>query len=57
MLAPDVFPNLAEHTAQHLRGLGDGVEQSDFEFGLDLVIEGLKRRLSRERTTTRTRSR
>ena len=56
MLAPGEFPNLAEHTAQHLRGLGDGVEQSEFEFGLDLVIEGLKRRLRRERTTTRSRS-
>jgi AcrR family transcriptional regulator len=56
LLAPGVFPNLAEHAAQHLHGLGDGVEQSEFEFGLDLVIEGLKRRLRRERTTTRTRS-
>jgi AcrR family transcriptional regulator len=54
LLDPGVFPNLAEHAAQHLRGLGDGVEQSDFEFGLDLVIEGLKRRLRRERTTTGT---
>ena len=56
LLDSGVFPNLAEHAAQHLRGLGDGVEQSEFEFGLDLVIEGLKRRLRRERTTTRTRS-
>jgi hypothetical protein len=50
LLTPGVFPHLTEHATQHLRGLDDGVEQNEFEFGLDLVIEGLKRRLRRERT-------
>jgi AcrR family transcriptional regulator len=49
LLAPGAFPYLAEHAAQHFGGLGDGVEQNEFEFGLDLVIEGLKRRRRRER--------
>ncbi len=53
LLTPGTFPYLAEHAAQHLGGLGDGVEQNEFEFGLDLVIEGLKRRLRRERTAQR----
>ena len=56
LLSPEVFPYLAEHTALHRRGLGDGVEQSEFEFGLDLVVEGLKRRLREERTSARTRT-
>jgi hypothetical protein len=35
------FPHLAEHANQHLEGgAGDG---SEFEFGLDLILESLDR--------------
>jgi AcrR family transcriptional regulator len=38
----DEFPNLMEHAAQHRDGAGhDG--PSEFEFGLDLILDGLKR--------------
>ena len=36
------FPYLAEHAEQHLAGPEDG--ESEFEFGLDLILEGLHRR-------------
>jgi AcrR family transcriptional regulator len=35
------FPHLAEHAEQHLAGREDG--GSEFEFGLDLILEGLRR--------------
>ena len=39
------LPYLAEHAQQHLRGRQPG-EPSAFEFGLDLILEGLERRLA-----------
>ncbi|HEX6128445.1 MAG TPA: TetR/AcrR family transcriptional regulator [Candidatus Limnocylindria bacterium] len=42
---PREFPHLAEHAQQHLRERQPG-EQGAFEFGLDLVLDGLERRLS-----------
>lgn len=41
----DAFPYLAEHAHQHLRERREG-EQGAFEFGLDLILEGLERRLA-----------
>jgi AcrR family transcriptional regulator len=38
------LPHLAEHARQHLRDRAPG-EQGPFEFGLDLILEGLERRL------------
>jgi AcrR family transcriptional regulator len=35
------FAHLAEHAEQHLRGAVEG--PSEFEFGLDLILDGLKR--------------
>jgi AcrR family transcriptional regulator len=35
------FPHLAEHAEQHLAVGEDG--ESEFEFGLDLILDGLKR--------------
>jgi AcrR family transcriptional regulator len=35
------FPHLAEHAEQHVERGSDGV--SEFEFGLDLILAGLKR--------------
>ena len=49
LLGRGAFPYLTEHAAQHFGGLGDGVEQNEFEFGLDLVIDGLKRKRRREK--------
>lgn len=41
-LPVDEFPYLIEHIEQHVAGLGhDGV--SEFEYGLDLILDGLKR--------------
>jgi AcrR family transcriptional regulator len=40
-LPMDEFPYLAAHIQQHLDVPDDGV--SEFEYGLDLIIEGLKR--------------
>jgi AcrR family transcriptional regulator len=41
-LPTDVFPYLVEHIHQHLEASpGDG--QREFEFGLDLILDGLKR--------------
>jgi AcrR family transcriptional regulator len=45
-LPADVFPHLIEHVHQHLEApSGDGARA--FEFGLDLILEGLKRAHSR----------
>ncbi len=41
-LPVEEFPYLMEHIEQHVDGLGhDGV--SEFEYGLDLILDGLKR--------------
>lgn len=40
-LPASAFPHLAEHIHQHLRDGIDGA--SEFEFGLDLILDGLKR--------------
>jgi hypothetical protein len=45
-LPADAFPYLIEHIHQHLEApSGDGARA--FEFGLDLILEGLKRARSR----------
>jgi AcrR family transcriptional regulator len=36
------YPHLSEHVEQHITGLGNDSGQ-EFEFGLDLILEGLKR--------------
>ena len=41
-LAQDGYPYLAEHAAQHLAGIGPE-EEGEFEFGLRLIVDGLKR--------------
>jgi len=41
-LPADQYPDLAEHIGQHIDGSGHG-EGSDFEFVLDLVLDGLER--------------
>ncbi len=38
-LQPDRFPHLTEHVQQHV----DGSESGDFEFVLDLILDGLER--------------
>jgi hypothetical protein len=44
------FPHLAEHGEQHMAaGARDG--RQEFEFGLDLILDGLKR-LRRKRSAT-----
>lgn len=40
----DALPHLAEHVRQHLRERRPD-EQGPFEFGLELILEGLERRL------------
>jgi AcrR family transcriptional regulator len=46
-LPPD-FPYMAEHVEQHLKALrGEGDEIGEFEFGLDLILDGLERILAR----------
>ncbi len=40
-LPGDDFPHLLEHVHQHLDGTDDGL--SEFEFGLTLILDGLKR--------------
>jgi AcrR family transcriptional regulator len=40
-LAVDAYPHVAEHVQQHL--LATGECGSDFEFGLDLILDGLER--------------
>jgi AcrR family transcriptional regulator len=39
----DTMPDMADHVAYHLRPL-TGNEVSPFEFGLDLILDGLERR-------------
>ena len=39
--SPDEYPYLMEHAAQHRDGTEDGA--TEFEFGLDLILESLKR--------------
>lgn len=39
-LATDDYPYIAEHVRQHLDG---SVHEDDFEFGLDLILDGLSR--------------
>jgi AcrR family transcriptional regulator len=39
-LRADGYPHLAEHAEQHLAGVED---EREFEFGLDLILDGLKR--------------
>ena len=41
-LAQDGYPYLAEHAAQHLAGIGPE-EEGEFEFGLRLIVDGLRR--------------
>jgi AcrR family transcriptional regulator len=41
-LPTDVYPYVAEHTEQHLMP-PDPEEKSEFEFGLDLILDGLER--------------
>jgi hypothetical protein len=41
-LPADEFPYLLEHIQQHLAGFGHG-GVSEFEYGLDLILDGLKR--------------
>jgi hypothetical protein len=40
-LSEDGYPYLAEHAAQHFAGIGR--EEGEFEFGLRLIIDGLRR--------------
>lgn len=42
-LDPDVHPHLAEHVQQHMDDV-DPDGPSEFEFGLDLLLDGLERR-------------
>lgn len=41
-LTEDGYPDLADHAARHLAGMGRE-EEGEFEFGLRLIIDGLKR--------------
>jgi len=41
-LTADGYPYLAEHAEQHIVGIGQD-EEDEFEFGLRLIIDGLKR--------------
>ncbi len=43
-IAADRFPYVIEHAKEHLED-PDPDEPSEFEFGLDLILEGLERRL------------
>jgi AcrR family transcriptional regulator len=38
----DEYPHLAEHAEQHLKGR-DPADEGEFEFGLDLILDGLER--------------
>jgi AcrR family transcriptional regulator len=42
VIPPDVYPHLNEHGRQHLTD-GPHREASAFEFGLDLILEGLRK--------------
>jgi AcrR family transcriptional regulator len=37
------YPNLAEHVQQHITASGDRESESEFEFGLGLILDGLKK--------------
>jgi AcrR family transcriptional regulator len=37
------YPRLAEHVEQHVTAAGDAESASEFEFGLGLILDGLKR--------------
>ena len=41
LISPDVYPHLYEHAQQHLAD-GPHREVSAFEFGLDLILDGLR---------------
>ena len=41
-LPAEKFPDLHEHVRQHLEEAREG-DQSEFEFGLDLIVDGLER--------------
>jgi AcrR family transcriptional regulator len=41
-LTPDTFPYLIEHAAVHMN-TSEGEEDGEFEFGLDLILDGLER--------------
>ena len=49
MLTSHGYPHLVEHATQHLAGFGQD-EDGEFEFGLRLILDGLKRMRSGERT-------
>ncbi len=42
-LPADDYPFLVEHVEQHLSPAPDGGDQSEFEFGLDLILDGLEK--------------
>jgi AcrR family transcriptional regulator len=42
LLDPDTFPYLVEHAAVHLKA-AEGEEEGEFEFGLELILDGLER--------------
>ena len=46
-LPMDEMPYLVEHMRQHMEGFGKGTSQ--FEFGLDLLLDGLERLRNNER--------
>jgi hypothetical protein len=39
----DGYPYLAEHAEQHVASATEDAEEGEFEFGLDLILDGLKR--------------
>ncbi|MGD0851847.1 MAG: TetR/AcrR family transcriptional regulator C-terminal domain-containing protein [Acidimicrobiales bacterium] len=41
-LDPDAFPYLMEHAGVHMKE-SEGEEEGEFEFGLDLILDGLER--------------
>jgi AcrR family transcriptional regulator len=42
LLDPDTFPYLVEHAAVHMKAAEDE-EEGEFEFGLELILDGLER--------------
>jgi AcrR family transcriptional regulator len=48
----DEFPYLAEHARQHFAG-SDRSDVTEFEFGLDLILDGLNRAHAASRRSTR----
>jgi len=45
-LPADEYPDLATHVMQHLEGPGH-VDEGDFEFALDLILDGVERIMDR----------